>query len=389
MTRRPSRSYPGASAPWSSSTWRRSFAVQAVRRRWSPRDCALGADVGVLPHFPLPRSGQVQPERPRGADPEATPWCHVPGRKRVVRSGVAQVLSVIVMLIQSVSSARRKSLFVIGLGPVVLGTRVGAAVTLGTVWMNVTARVTARGIIYNFGHVDGEWGGIPKVKAGTLDAGSRYGVMSCGVQTYSRSASNPNSATASRDFAMIGTSTSAPRLATSSRRHSTANSRPTSRRRRDNPSPAGDPASSTTAGAPCSTDPMSPPSRRTRVEPRSASPSAGAAPGRPRSPRSSPATSSASSSATPAGRRGSCTRRSQIATTRNQAATRRGRRAGGSAAPSLRPVERAWVGRMRWHRPRRRSPPGGQPAHDPAAAIIPPEEGAAGQPALVVDTVPS
>ena len=85
--------------------------------------------------------------------------------------------------------------------------------------------------------------------------------MSCGVQTYSRSASNPNSATASRDFAMNGTSTSAPGLAASSRRHSTANSRPTSRRRRDNPSPAGDPASSTTAGAPCSTDPMSPPSR--------------------------------------------------------------------------------------------------------------------------------
>ena len=111
---------------------------------------------------------------------------------------------------------------------------------------------------------------------------------------------NPNSATASRDFAMNGTSTSAPGLATSSRRHPTANSRLTSRRRRDNPSPAGDPASSTTAGAPCSTDPMPPPSRRTRVEPRSASPTAGAAPGRPRSPRSSPATSSASSSATPA-----------------------------------------------------------------------------------------
>ena len=36
-------------------------------------------------------------------------------------------------------------------------------------------------------------GGIPKVKAGTLDAGSCYCVMSCGVQTSSRSASNPNS----------------------------------------------------------------------------------------------------------------------------------------------------------------------------------------------------
>ena len=70
---------------------------------------------GGVEHAGLPRSGQVQPERPRGADPEATPWCHLPGRKRIVRSGVAQVLSVIVMLIQSVSSARRKSLCVIGL----------------------------------------------------------------------------------------------------------------------------------------------------------------------------------------------------------------------------------------------------------------------------------
>ena len=37
--------------------------------------------------------------------------------------------------------------------------------------------------------------------------------MSCGVQTCFRSASNPNSATASRGFAMNGTSTSAPGLA--------------------------------------------------------------------------------------------------------------------------------------------------------------------------------
>ena len=56
-------------------------------------------------------------------------------------------------------------------------------------------------------------------------------------------------------FTMNGTSTSAPGLVTSSRQHSTANSRPTSTRRRDNPSPAGDRASSGTAGAPCSTDP--------------------------------------------------------------------------------------------------------------------------------------
>ena len=127
--------------------------------------------------------------------------------------------------------------------------------------------------------------------------------MSCDVQTFSRSASNPNSATALRGFGMNGTSTSAPRLAGSSRQHSTVNCRPTSRRRRDNPSPAGNRASSETAGAPCSTDPVSPRSRRTRVASRSASPTAGATPGRLRSPRSSPATGNASSSATPAGRR--------------------------------------------------------------------------------------
>ena len=78
--------------------------------------------------------------------------------------------------------------------------------------------------------------------------------MSCGVQTCFRSASNPNSATASRGFGMNGTSTPAPGLVTSSRQHSTVNCRPTSRRRRDNPSPAGNPASSGTAGARCSTD---------------------------------------------------------------------------------------------------------------------------------------
>ena len=59
--------------------------------------------------------------------------------------------------------------------------------------------------------------------------------MSCDVQTFSRSVSNANCATAARDFAMNGTSTSAPGLVTSSRQHSTANCWPTSRRRRDNP----------------------------------------------------------------------------------------------------------------------------------------------------------
>ena len=117
--------------------------------------------------------------------------------------------------------------------------------------------------------------------AGRLDAARVcYRVMSCYVQTFSRSASNPNSATASRDFAMNGTSTSAPGLVTSSRQHSTVICRPTSRRRRDDPSPAGNPASSGTARAPRSTDPGSPRSRRTRAAPLSASPTAGAAPGR-------------------------------------------------------------------------------------------------------------
>lgn len=142
--------------------------------------------------------------------------------------------------------------------------------------------------------------------AGRLDAARAcYRVMSCDVQTFSRSASNPNSATASRDFAMNGTSTSAPGLVTSSRQHSTVNCRPTLRRRGDNPSPAENPASSGTAGAPCSTDPVSPRSRRTRAARRSASPTAGATLGRLRSPRSSPVTGSASLSATPASRRGS------------------------------------------------------------------------------------
>ncbi len=163
------------------------------------------------------------------------------------------------------------------------------------------------------GHLAGRgrhWrtGGVPRGSPDLSDPAGRLDVacccvMSCFVQTCSRSASNPNCATTSRDFAMNGTSTSAPGLVTSSRQHSTASSRPTSRRRTENPSPAGDPASSATAGAPCSTDPVSPRSRRTRAAPRSASPTTGAAPGRLRSPRSSPATRSASSSATPAGRR--------------------------------------------------------------------------------------
>ena len=63
---------------------------------------------------------------------EVTPWYHAPGQKRVVRSGVAQVQIVIVMPTRLVSSTRRKSLFVRGLGSVALGTKVGAAVAYGT-----------------------------------------------------------------------------------------------------------------------------------------------------------------------------------------------------------------------------------------------------------------
>ena len=66
---------------------------------------------GHLPHSPLPRSGKVQPERPRGADPEVTPCYHVLGQKRVVRSGVAQALFTIGVAIQSVLWARLKCLF--------------------------------------------------------------------------------------------------------------------------------------------------------------------------------------------------------------------------------------------------------------------------------------
>ena len=61
--------------------------------------------------FPLPRSGQIQPERPRGADPGVTPWFHALGQKRVVRSGVAQVLFSSAALTQTVLLSQRKCLF--------------------------------------------------------------------------------------------------------------------------------------------------------------------------------------------------------------------------------------------------------------------------------------
>lgn len=95
---------------------------------------------------------------------------------------------------------------------------------------------------------------------------------------------------------MNGTSISAPGLATSSRQASTVNSQ-LSPMSRNSPLLAGDPANSAMGGAPRSKGPAWPRSRRTRAEPRSASPTAGATPGRLRSPRSSPATGSASSSA--------------------------------------------------------------------------------------------
>jgi len=84
LARRPTRAPRRCAAQRNmrSSTWCRSSAVN-----W------LGAVVGgIAALLPLPRSGQVQPERPCGADPEVTPWFHAPGQKRVVRSGVAQAL---------------------------------------------------------------------------------------------------------------------------------------------------------------------------------------------------------------------------------------------------------------------------------------------------------
>ncbi len=83
------------------------------------RRCGVDGRLGTAPgasleHYHillLPQSGQVQPERPRGADPEVTPWCHVPGQKRVVRSGVAQVLFSIQALTQTVLLSQRKCLF--------------------------------------------------------------------------------------------------------------------------------------------------------------------------------------------------------------------------------------------------------------------------------------
>ena len=120
--------------------------------------------------------------------------------------------------------------------------------------------------------------------------------MSCGVQTYSGSAWNQHSASASRGFGMNGTSTSALGLVTSSRQASTANSQ-LSPMSRNSPLLAGDHASSSMGGARRSKVPAWAPSRRTRAESRSASPTAGATPGRLRSRRSSPAIGSASSSA--------------------------------------------------------------------------------------------
>ena len=61
--------------------------------------------------LPLPRSGKVQPERPRGADPGVTACYHALGQKRVVRSGVAQVLSTIWVVTQTGMLSWLKCLF--------------------------------------------------------------------------------------------------------------------------------------------------------------------------------------------------------------------------------------------------------------------------------------
>ena len=72
---------------------------------------AQGRPWGIGRIFLLLRSGQVQPERPRGADPGVTPWFHALGQKRVVRSGVAQVLVSTAAVTQIVLLSQRKCLF--------------------------------------------------------------------------------------------------------------------------------------------------------------------------------------------------------------------------------------------------------------------------------------
>ena len=84
---------------------------QAVRCRWPPRDCARGRGRGVCLILHFRGAEKVQPERPRGADPEVTPWFHDLDQKRVVRSGVAQALFTIRVATQSVLWAWLKCLF--------------------------------------------------------------------------------------------------------------------------------------------------------------------------------------------------------------------------------------------------------------------------------------
>ena len=116
----------------SSSTWRRSSAVQAVRCRWSPGDRARARRRGIGRILPLPQSGQVQPERPRGADPGVTPWFHALGQKRVVRSGVAQVLFSIQAVTQTVLLSQRKCLFLSSLSCGEHGIRSTLGVEIGS-----------------------------------------------------------------------------------------------------------------------------------------------------------------------------------------------------------------------------------------------------------------
>ena len=149
-----------------------------------------------------------------------------------------------------------------------------------------------------------------------------YCVMSCDVQTFPDPHRTRNSATASRDFAMNGTSTSAPGLVTSPWRHWTA------RFPADLKAPKRQPL---VGWRPCKLDDgwgavLDGPDVAALAEDPRGTPisitDAGAAPGRLRSPRSSPATSNASSSATPpAGRRGSrlCSTRSPSPRRRHQA----------------------------------------------------------------------
>ena len=122
--RRPSRTIRTWRRPWNTSPLPTRTGSGRRRRTQGRGRTGGGVDIiatmpltaqgrpwGIGRIFLLPRSGQIQPERPRGADPGVTPWFHALGQKRVVRSGVAQVLSTIWAVTQTVLLSQRKCLF--------------------------------------------------------------------------------------------------------------------------------------------------------------------------------------------------------------------------------------------------------------------------------------